>query len=108
MLEQAILNLTRNAIEAMRDTPVAARKLTIASRCDKKSVIEIRVCDAGCGIPAALVDNLFTPFFTTKRDGMGMGLTICRSIAEFHDGRLWATRNPEAGSTFYFALPAAA
>ena len=108
MLEQAILNLTRNAIEAMRDTPTAARKLTIASRCDKESVIEIRVCDAGCGIPAVLVNNLFTPFFTTKRDGMGMGLTICRSIAEFHDGRLWATRNPEAGSTFYFSLPAAA
>jgi signal transduction histidine kinase len=108
MLEQAILNLTRNAIEAMRDTPAAARKLTIASRCDKKSMVEIQVCDAGCGIPAALVDNLFTPFFTTKRDGMGMGLTICRSIAEFHDGRLWAKRNPDAGSTFYFALPAAA
>ena len=108
MLEQAILNLTRNAIEAMRDTPAAARKLTIASRCDKESMIEIQVCDAGCGIPAALVDNLFTPFFTTKRDGMGMGLTICRSIAEFHDGRLWAARNPDAGSTFYFSLPAAA
>ena len=108
MLEQAILNLTRNAIEAMRDTPAAARKLTIASRCDKESMIEIQVCDAGCGIPAALVDNLFTPFFTTKRDGMGMGLTICRSIAEFHDGRLWATRNPDVGSTFYFSLPAAA
>ena len=108
MLEQAILNLTRNAIEAMRDTPAAARKLTIASRCDKESVIEIQVCDAGCGIPAALVDNLFTPFFTTKRDGMGMVLTICRSIAEFHDGRLWATRNPDVGSTFYFSLPAAA
>lgn len=107
MLEQAILNLTRNAIEAMRDTPVAARKLTITCRRDDRSMIEIEVCDSGCGIPDELTENLFTPFFTTKPDGMGMGLTICRSIAEFHDGRLWANRNADAGSTFHFSLPAA-
>jgi C4-dicarboxylate-specific signal transduction histidine kinase len=108
MLEQAILNLTRNAIEAMRDTPAAARSLMIASRCDDRAMIEIDVCDSGCGIPDELADNLFTPFFTTKRDGMGMGLTICRSIAEFHDGRLWASRNADAGSTFHFSLAAVA
>jgi C4-dicarboxylate-specific signal transduction histidine kinase len=108
MLEQAVLNLALNAIEAMRDTPAAARTLTIASRCAHDSTIEIEVRDSGCGIPSELANNLFTPFFTTKPDGMGMGLTICRSIAEFHDGRLRASRNPDAGSTFYFSLPAAA
>lgn len=108
MLEQAILNLTRNAIDAMRDTPQGQRKLAIASRCDDGRTVEIEVRDSGCGIPDTLADNLFKPFFTTKRDGMGMGLSICRSIAEFHDGRLWAARNPDAGSTFHFSLPAAA
>jgi signal transduction histidine kinase len=108
MLEQAVLNLTRNAIDAMRDTPHGQRKLAIASRCDDGRMVEIEVRDSGCGIPDTLADNLFTPFFTTKREGMGMGLSICRSIAEFHDGRLWARRNPDAGSTFYFSIPAAA
>jgi C4-dicarboxylate-specific signal transduction histidine kinase len=108
MLEQAVLNLTRNAIDAMRDTPHGQRKLAIASHCDDGRMVEIEVRDSGCGIPDTLAENLFTPFFTTKREGLGMGLSICRSIAEFHDGRLWARRNPDAGSTFYFSLPAAA
>jgi hypothetical protein len=108
MLEQAILNLTRNAIESMQNTPPAERRLTIVSRCDDARTVNIEVRDSGCGIPAALTDNLFTPFFTTKREGMGMGLNICRSVAEFHDGHLWASRNADAGSTFHFSLPAAA
>ena len=108
MLEQAILNLTRNALEAMQNTPPADRKLTIVSRCGDGRTVEIEVRDSGCGIPAELAANLFTPFFTTKREGMGMGLNICRSVAEFHDGHLQASRNLDAGSTFLFLLPAAA
>jgi len=108
MLEQAILNLARNAIEAMESVPAGRRILVLRSRCNERGGVEIEVSDSGRGIPDALVDNLFTPFFTTKRDGMGIGLHICRSIAEFHDGRIWATRNAGAGSTFHFALPARA
>ena len=105
MIEQAILNLTRNATEAMRNTPVDQRELVIHSLRNQSQQIEIRIVDRGCGIPAALGENLFGLFFTTKPEGMGMGLNICRSIAEFHDGRLWASRNTGAGSTFHLALP---
>ena len=105
MIEQALLNLTRNAIEAMQDTPAAQRDLTIRSSHNGSGTLEIEVRDSGCGIPPALTDKLFTPFFTTKPDGMGIGLHICRSIAEFHDGHIRASRNPDAGSTFRLVLP---
>ncbi|MFN7087475.1 MAG: sensor histidine kinase [Burkholderiales bacterium] len=107
MIEQVILNLVRNAIEAMRETAQGKRELTIRSAADTAGTIEIAVIDNGRGIPAQLEDNLFTPFFTTKPEGMGMGLQICRSIIEIHDGRLWAKRNPVSGSTFHFTLPVA-
>lgn len=106
MLEQAILNLARNAIEAMEEMPKDQRRLVLRSRVNPDGKVEIEVTDSGRGIPDALAENLFAPFFTTKRDGMGIGLHICRSIAEFHDGRIWATPNPRGGSTFHFALPA--
>ena len=106
MIEQVILNLVRNAMEAMQDVPAAGRLLTIRSGLAGPHTIEIAVTDRGRGIPPEMIDNLFTPFFTTKRDGMGMGLHICRSIVEFHDGRLWGDLNSDVGSTFHFTLPA--
>jgi C4-dicarboxylate-specific signal transduction histidine kinase len=107
MIEQVVLNLVRNAIESMRDTAPESRKLTVRTAEGATGGIEIEVADNGCGLPAQLDGNLFTPFFTTKPEGMGMGLNICRSIVEMHDGRLWASRRPEGGSSFHFTLPVA-
>jgi signal transduction histidine kinase len=107
MIEQIILNLVKNAIEAMQDTAHESRELTIRTSPGASGAIEIEVADSGRGLSPQLEENLFTPFFTTKPEGMGMGLHICRSIIELHDGRLWANRNSAGGSTFHFTLPAA-
>lgn len=107
MIEQVILNLVKNAIEAMRDTAHERRQLAIRTAAGAPGTVEIEVADSGRGLPAQLEENLFTPFFTTKPEGMGMGLHICRSIVELHDGRLSADRNPGGGSAFHFSLPAA-
>ena len=107
MIEQVIFNLARNAIEAMQDTPPARRELTLRLGARRRVAVEVAVIDEGRGIPPELEDNLFTPFFTTKAEGMGLGLQICRSIVEIHQGRLWAQRNLGLGSTFRFCLPAA-
>ena len=105
MLEQVILNITRNGIEAMQQTPPDERELTIRSRVTQGGAIEIEIADTGCGIPASMAGASFEPFFTTKPDGLGMGLSICRSIMELHHGQLWATRNSGRGSTFHLTLP---
>lgn len=104
MLEQVLLNLVRNGIEAMSETPPERRLLTIKCR-QVENQMEIRVMDHGPGIPTEALEKLFTPFFSTKPEGMGMGLNICRSIVEFHQGRLWLEANPEGGSTFIITLP---
>jgi two-component system, LuxR family, sensor histidine kinase DctS len=105
MIEQVILNLVKNAIEAMEQTEPARRELTMRSSLDGGHAVEIALADRGIGVPEELYDGQFPPFFTTKRDGMGLGLSICRSIVELHDGRLWASRNPGGGSIFRFTLP---
>jgi len=105
MIEQVILNLARNGIEAMQATPPEERELTIRSRVNPSGAIEIEIADSGCGIPASMAEASFEPFFTTKPDGLGMGLSICRSILELHHGQLWATRNSGRGSTFHLTLP---
>jgi len=104
MIEQVVLNLVKNAIDAMTDVPEAERHLRISAR-QTEAVIEIAVADRGHGIHAEDVERLFTPFYTTKSEGMGMGLNICRSIIEYHDGRLWIEPNPEGGTVFRFTLP---
>ncbi|MCB1967025.1 MAG: PAS domain S-box protein, partial [Candidatus Accumulibacter sp.] len=89
MLEQVLLNLMRNGIEAMRHTPSELRQLTVKlSQLDRQQM-QIRVIDRGPGIPPEVEEKLFTPLFSTKAEGMGMGLNICRSIIEVHHGRLW-------------------
>ncbi len=103
MLEQLMLNLARNGIDAMRETP-GPRQLRITSRRIADGV-ETEVADQGHGIALADHEHIFHPFFTTKQDGMGMGLNICRSIIEFHGGRLWVTDAPEGGAIFHFTLP---
>lgn len=108
MVEQVLANLVRNAIEAMHAVHPAERALTITGRLDAEGRVEVRVADHGPGIAAADEAQLFTPFFTTKPNGMGIGLAICRSIIEFHEGHLYFERNEGSGSVFVFVLPAAA
>ena len=105
MVEQVVLNLVKNGIESMQQTPPDARALNLAARLDGEGMVEVTVADRGCGMTDGQVERLYTPFFTTKAEGMGMGLNICRSIVEFHDGRLWVQPNPGGGSVFRFTLP---
>ena len=105
-LQQVIIDLMMNGIEAMQSTTDRPRELVIRSRQDETQQVLISVTDCGVGISAENADRLFNAFFTTKPSGMGMGLSICRSIVEGHDGRLWATANVPHGATFQFALPA--
>ncbi|WP_068634861.1 PAS domain-containing sensor histidine kinase [Thauera butanivorans] len=109
MIEQVVLNLIRNGLDAMADTLPEQRLLVVrARRCgeDMAEAIEVAVIDRGHGISEEGRQRLFTPFYTTKAEGMGMGLNICRSIIEFHDGRLIVDDNPEGGTIFSFTLPA--
>jgi len=112
LLEQVLLNLTRNAIEAMQGIAPERRILKIvARRADGSAAgqnVEIAVIDNGHGIPAEVAERLFSPFFSTKAEGMGMGLNICRTAVEFHGGKLVHADNPEGGTIFRFTLPALA
>jgi PAS domain S-box-containing protein len=104
-LQQVIINLAMNGIEAMAAITGGPRELVIRSRRHEDEQVLIEVQDAGVGIDPENVDRLFNAFFTTKSDGMGMGLSICRSIIEAHGGRISASRNAGAGATFQFTLP---
>ena len=108
MLEQVLLNLTRNAIEAMQDVAPERRILRIVAEQEadpaQRSVV-VSVIDRGHGIPQEVADRLFSPFFSTKAEGMGMGLNICRTTAEFHGGALVHANNPAGGTIFRFSLP---
>jgi C4-dicarboxylate-specific signal transduction histidine kinase len=106
-IEQVVVNLARNGLESMQETPKEQRILTIGTRqCDERT-IEVFVRDRGKGIGEQEIKRIFEPFFTTKPEGMGMGLAISRSIIQAHEGRLWVSANEEGGSTFHFTLPVA-
>jgi PAS domain S-box-containing protein len=105
-LQQVLINLVINGIEAMQSVTDRPRQLVIRSRQDEADQVLVTVADCGVGISAENADQLFNPFFTTKSGGMGMGLSICRSIIEAHGGRLSASGNVGPGATFQFALPA--
>ena len=102
-LQQVVLNLVMNAIEAMEKAP--RRVLLIASARAKPDVVHVSVADSGPGVAAGHLDRVFTSMFTTKSRGMGMGLSICRSIIENHDGRIWASAAQPSGAIFHFELP---
>jgi PAS domain S-box-containing protein len=104
-VQQVIINLVMNGIEAMHKVTDRPRELEIRSRQDETHQLHITVTDCGVGISVEGADRLFEAFFTTKSGGMGMGLSICRSIIEAHGGRLWATANVSHGTTFEFVLP---
>jgi PAS domain S-box-containing protein len=107
-LQQVIINLVMNGIEAMQSVSDRPRELVIGSHQDETHRVLVIVTDSGVGISAENADRLFNAFFTTKSSGMGMGLSICRSIIEAHGGRLWATANVPHGATFQFTLPVSA
>jgi C4-dicarboxylate-specific signal transduction histidine kinase len=105
-IQQVIINLIMNGIEAMQAMTDQSRVLVIQSCPDEASRILVAVKDSGVGLDESAADRLFEAFFSTKPGGLGMGLSICRSIVEVHGGRLWATGNGgEPGATFQFALP---
>ena len=104
-LQQVLLNLILNAVEAMSGSDEGSRELLISTEADGANGVRVAVQDWGPGLNPESLDRLFDAFYTTKPDGMGMGLSICRSIVEAHGGRLWATLNTTQGAVFQFTLP---
>jgi len=104
-LQQVILNVVMNAIEAMSSVGDRARELVITTRNIDPDQVQVTVEDSGTGIDPQKIDKIFDSFYTTKPSGMGMGLSICRSILQAHGGRLWATAKDGLGMIFNFTLP---
>jgi C4-dicarboxylate-specific signal transduction histidine kinase len=105
-LQQVLLNLVVNAIEAMGATNEGPRELLISTGEVDSSGVMVAVRDSGPGVELAMLTRIFDSFYTTKQTGLGLGLSICRSIIEAHGGRLWASANQRRGATFQFTLPA--
>jgi two-component system sensor kinase FixL len=103
-LQQVLLNLVLNACEAIADCDSSERQLLIASKLENGAV-RISVTDRGGGIPKQKLEQVFERFFTTKKEGMGLGLSMCRTIINEHRGKIWATNNADCGATFHFSLP---
>ncbi len=105
-IEQVVLNLIRNAVEAIDEDKPARREVLIRTGLGPDNSVEVAVHDTGPGVPVRETETIFEPFFTTKAGGMGMGLSISRSIIDTHGARLECTSNPDGGSIFRFTLPA--
>ncbi len=101
-IQQVLLNLIRNAVEAM--TEVSRRELVISSRTAKGRMVDIAIADTGLGLAPEVAERLFQPFVTTKAQGMGVGLSICRTIVEAHGGRIWVEDNPGGGTVFHLTV----
>lgn len=104
-MQQVLVNLMRNAVQAMRPCPV--RVLTISAVTTEPGFVQFSLADTGPGLPDDVASKLFQPFTSTKKDGLGIGLSICRAIIEDHHGKIWAEPNPGGGTIFRFRLPAA-
>jgi two-component system sensor kinase FixL len=102
-IQQVLVNLMRNAVEAMQGSP--RRELVVSTNRDNEDFVSVSVSDTGPGLAPEVAKRLFQPFVSTKAQGMGMGLNICRTIIEAHGGRLWADSNPGGGTTFRFRVP---
>jgi signal transduction histidine kinase len=105
-LQQVVLNLILDALQAMGAVSEGARQVLITTRQIESNDLYVGVQDTGPGLSPETLSRLFEPFYTTKLNGMGIGLTICRSIIEAHGGRLWATACQPHGALFQFAIPA--
>jgi two-component system sensor kinase FixL len=106
-LEQVMLNLMVNGMDAMVDVPEAGRQLSVQTRRHDADSVEVMVVDNGHGITAARMPQLFDSFFTTKSEGMGLGLSISRSIIQSHGGRIWAENGAGGGAVFHFTVKVA-
>ena len=106
-IQQVVLNLIRNGVDAMADCTTENREIVVRTALRDDGKVEIRVADSGCGLPPECEEELFQPFFTTKKDGMGMGLSVSRSIVTSHGGQMWFSRNPDVGTTFLVTIPTA-
>jgi two-component system, LuxR family, sensor kinase FixL len=106
-LQQVLLNLMLNGCEAMADCNSSDRRLLVASQ-HENGAVRVSVTDGGGGIPEEKMEQVFERFFTTKKKGMGLGLSVCRTIIAEHHGKIWATNNDGSGATFHFSLPIAA
>jgi len=104
-LQQVMLNLIMNAIEALSEVSEGSRELLISTNMVEPGSVLVAVSDSGPGLPPASDVRLFEAFYTTKASGLGIGLSICRSIVETHGGRLWATPNEPRGAVFCMTLP---
>lgn len=107
LLGQAVLNLMKNGIESMRLTEESKRTLTISASLSAEQQVLISICDRGSGISEEVASHLFEPFYSTKSEGLGVGLNICRSVVEAHQGRLWYESDVHEGSIFHISLPLA-
>ena len=105
-MQQVVLNLVMNALDAVADVVGQLRTVVVRTRSLEGRAVEVEVADSGPGIAPAVLASLFEPFITTKRSGMGMGLSVSRSIVSAHDGKIWAENNPGGGATFHVTLPA--
>ena len=106
-LQQVLINLLLNAFDAMKRNPVADRRVTVLTSLESPELVRVAVRDSGEGIPSEKLEAIFQPFFTTKSQGLGMGLSLSRSIVASHGGRLWAEKNASGGALFCFTLPRA-
>jgi two-component system sensor kinase FixL len=106
-VQQVVLNLLLNAFDALESRSTHDRVVVVEATLDRGGMIRIAVRDRGPGLDRDKLDKLFMPFFTSKREGLGLGLSISRSIVEMHGGRIWAENNEDQGATFYFTLPTA-
>jgi signal transduction histidine kinase len=106
-LQQVLVNLILNAVEAMSSVEDGARELSIRTEQSQPGGILVAVRDSGPGIDAVNLERVFEPFYTTKTSGVGMGLSICQTIINGHGGRLWMSANEPRGAVFQFTLPAA-
>jgi len=104
-LQQVIINLLRNAVDAMREIEDRPRQLQIRTEKEGTGNVRLVMQDTGVGFASGTADRLFESFYSTKNDGMGIGLAISRSIIEAHHGQIWATSNHGPGSTFAFSIP---
>jgi C4-dicarboxylate-specific signal transduction histidine kinase len=104
-IQQVILNLIRNAVDAMVDCAPEKREIVVRTVLRQDGKVEISVADTGCGLAAGCEEELFQPFFTTKADGMGLGLSVSRSIVTSHGGQMWFSRNEDGGTTFFVTIP---
>jgi C4-dicarboxylate-specific signal transduction histidine kinase len=104
-LQQVLLNLVMNACDAVNGNAPVDRRVVVRTELSAEEVVRVSVSDRGEGIAPGALEQVFAPFFTTKAQGLGLGLSVCRSIIAAHGGKLWAANNPDRGATFLFTLP---